>query len=56
MFYVVLKDTTYVETVYDVKHDNETNQLMFLTYDTLYGWQYIPADDYEPVSARKDFS
>lgn len=44
-----------IETVYHVKTDHETNQLMFLFYNRETGeWVYRPANDYNPVEYVKN--
>lgn len=37
-------------SVYDVKKDADTNQIMFLFYDDKNGWHYVAADDYVPTN------
>lgn len=37
-----------IQTVYGIKTDYETNQIMFLFYDDG-KWVYKPADDYMPI-------
>ena len=57
MFQVVRKDYNSlesdildnIESVYDVKRDFESNEIMFLFYDTKKGWIYRPAEDFVPV-------
>ena len=38
-----------IHFVYDVKKDVDTNEIMFLFYDTKKGWIYRPAEDFVPV-------
>lgn len=62
MFQVVHKDhntfatgfLTNWETVYDVKKNFETNEIMFLFYDRdSSSWEYRSADGYEPIGQTK---
>ena len=57
MFQVVYKDHNdlaldffeNLHTVYDVKKDADTNQIMFLLFDDTEGWYYMPAMFYRPL-------
>lgn len=43
-----------MKTVYDIKKDFETNQLMFLFYDyDKQRWYYEPAADYIPLGQQR---
>lgn len=57
MFQVVHKDHNdlsidffeHLHYVYDVKKDADSNQIMFLFYDDMEGWHYVPAMFYMPL-------
>ena len=57
MFQVVHKDHNSFDldffenlhAVYDVKKDVDTNLIMFLFYDDIEGWHYVPAMFYMPI-------
>lgn len=61
MFQVVHKDHNCFDleffenlhTVYDVKKDADTNQIVFLFFDDVNGWHYVVASDYIPLGYNR---
>ena len=57
MFQVVHKDHNSLDldffenmhTVYDVKKDVDTNQIVFLFFDDVNKWHYVSSSDYRPL-------